>query len=44
MPDKRENPRKRPAIPPNDTNKSTQPNKTSRLYRIMGQVKNSTLT
>ena len=30
-------------IPPKDTNRSVQPNKTSRLYRMMGHVKNSIL-
>lgn len=31
-------------MPPNDTNKSTQPKRTSRLYRMMGHVKYSMLT
>lgn len=40
-PERSENPKKRPAIPPNETNKSTQPNNTSLLYLIIGQVRNS---
>lgn len=43
-PDNKLNPRKRPAIPPKDTNKSTHPNKTSLLYRMIGQVRYSMLT
>lgn len=43
-PDKSEKPRKSPAMPPNDTKRSTHPKSTSRLYRMMGHVKNSILT
>lgn len=31
-------------MPPNDTNKSTQPKRTSRLYRMIGHVRYSMLT
>lgn len=30
-------------MPPNDTKRSTHPKRTSRLYRIIGQVRNSML-
>lgn len=42
-PDSKLKPRKRPAMPPNDTSKSTQPKRTSRLYLIIGHVRYSTL-
>lgn len=43
-PDSKLKPRNSPAMPPNETSRSTHPNRTSRLYRMIGHVKYSTFT